>query len=207
MLSILFTQPGEPVDAELGHQHGQVRMALEHAAENHRGQEHLRAVVGVLQRDQPDDRGVVGVRPRRVEESRVHAHVQVGDHPEIGRRRPHLVEVGVHRRDAAGRFGGHEERAAPALAHARELGDDPVEVVEAQRRHRPEPIAVIGGGVGHPRVDRFERAVTECRVVDGAGQACSRRRRSRAGTRSRPRPSRRRARPGSVIGLNWSDPG
>ena len=60
----------EPVDAELRDEHGEVRVTFEYAAEHHRGQEHLRAVVRVLQRDQPDDRGVVGVRPRWVEEAR-----------------------------------------------------------------------------------------------------------------------------------------
>jgi hypothetical protein len=61
-----------------------------------------------------------------------------------------------------------------ALTHARELGDHPVEVVEAQRSDGSQPIDVLDGRVGHPRVHRLECATTERGLVDGARQGVPR---------------------------------
>ena len=67
-------------------------------------------------------------------------------------------------------FSRHEEGTAPPLTHARELGNDPVEVVEAQGGDGTEAITMRSGSVGHPGVDRFERALPERYVVDRARQ-------------------------------------
>ena len=162
----LLGQGREPVDAQLGDEEGQVGVPLEHPADHQGGEEDLRALGRLQDRQEADQARVLDVGPAGMDHRRAHPDVEQRHHAQLGGRGPDRVEAGCARRDAAGGLRGDEEGPTPPLPHPPQLGDGPVDVVEAEVGDGQQPVDVLADGVGHPRVHRLQGLASEDRILD-----------------------------------------
>ena len=128
-------------------------MAVEGAAEDHAVEHELDALVPLRHTELAQQHHVArGVGPRAVEAGRLVADVQQGDHPEVCRGGPDRVELRVHHGNARDGDRADQEGAAAAPAHAGELTDGGVDVVEVETGDGEQPVGVTLDRVGEPGV-------------------------------------------------------